>query len=257
MNAVLLVSYDGTHFSGYQRQAKGERTVQGTLERTAREIFGVPTLVSASGRTDAGVHAAGQVCMLSCETTVPPRKLRECFNALLPPDLKVLASAEAPAAFDVTRSAKKKTYVYRAYASSCDLPLYSRYAARLPARVDAGRMRVAARLLEGEHDFAAFSATGSSAKTSVRTVYAIEIAEQTANGHTMYEISVTGNGFLYNMVRILAGELFAVGAGKETSFLQQALETGSRSLLARTMPACGLTLQHVDYGFPLFEIDKE
>ncbi len=252
MRCALLVSYDGTDFSGYQRQAQGERTVQEELERAAAEIFGAPVRVVASGRTDAGVHAAGQVCHLDCETTIPPERLFLCFNRLLPPDLRVLASAPAPEGFDASSSAKRKTYVYSAYLAESELPLVCRYAARLKRKPDLAAMKRAAELLEGEHDFAAFSSAGSSAKTSVRTVYRIEISSKTLNGGTMYEISVTGNGFLYNMVRILAGELFAVGYGKELGQTALALGCGERSLVAETMPPEGLRLERVDYGFPLF-----
>lgn len=248
MRYILLVSYDGTHFSGFQRQKKGERTVQGVLEQAAAEIFHTPTRVAGSGRTDAGVHAAGQVCHLDAETTIPAAKLRECFNSLLPPDLKVLASCEAPEGFDCTSSAKRKTYLYRAYYAPCAMPMLSRYAARLTGKPDIAKMQEAAKLIEGEHDFLAFSSTGSSAKTSVRTVYAVEVRETTQNDHTMYEVKVTGNGFLYNMVRILAGEIFAVGCGKSTQNITKAFEIRERSLIAKTMPACGLTLASVDYG---------
>ena len=253
MRYVLLVSYDGTHFAGYQRQKRGERTVQGVLEQAAGEIFGAPTRVTASGRTDAGVHAEGQVCHLDGETGIPPAKLRECFNRLLPPDCKVRASAAAPCGFDVTRGARKKTYVYRFYTAPCDLPLCSRYAVRIKERPDLSRMREAAALLTGEHDFAAFSAAGSSAKTTVRTIYAVEICSETKDGHTMYEVAVTGSGFLYNMVRILTGEILAVGCGKTTENIVRAFQTGERSLIARTMPPAGLTLRSVDYGVSLFE----
>ncbi len=252
MRYVLLISYDGTHFCGFQKQKRGERTVQGTLEAVGARIFSSPVHIAGSGRTDAGVHAAGQVCHLDGETTVPAEKLRECFNVLLPPDLKVLRSAAAPEGFDCTRCARRKTYVYSAYYAPCALPLLSRYSARLATKPDIGRMREAARLLEGEHDFRAFSSTGSSAKTSVRTLYSVNVQEMTQNGHTMYEIEVTGSGFLYNMVRILAGEIFAVGCGKTTQNLQKAFNGGERSLIAKTMPACGLTLASVDYGTDLF-----
>ena len=252
MRYVLLVSYDGTHFCGFQKQKKGERTVQGTLEFVAKEIFGVPTRMSGSGRTDSGVHAAGQICHFDADTAIPAEKLRECFNRLLPPDLKVLASAAAPEDFDCTRNAKRKTYVYRAYFAPSELPLVSRYAVRLTARPNLADMRRAAEILEGEHDFLAFSSTGSSAKTSIRIIYAINIRWLTEGGYTMYEIEVTGSGFLYNMVRILAGEIFAVGCGKSTENIVKAFEIKERSLIAKTMPACGLTLASVDYGMELF-----
>ncbi len=250
MRFVLIVQYDGTFFRGFQRQAKGERTVQGELERAAGEVFGVPTRVSASGRTDAGVHALAQVCHLDAETSIPPERIANCMNLILPPDCKVTASYPAPEGFDCTRSVKRKTYRYRAYLSPIPLPMLSRYAARIGTRPDLVKMREAAALLVGEHDFKAFSSTGASAKTSVRTLYAVEICEKTEDGHTMYEIEVTGNGFLYNMVRILAGEIFAVGTGKSTQNIVKALAGGPRNLLAKTMPAAGLTLVRVEYEAP-------
>ena len=251
MKYALLIQYDGTFFSGWQLQKKGERTVQGEMERAAAEIFGVPTRVTASGRTDAGVHARGQVCVLEGETTVPPAKLPACFNTRLPPDLKVLAARAVAEDFDCTRHAKRKTYVYRAYYAETDLPLLARYAARLKERPDVEKMREAAALLCGKHDFKAFSSSGSSVKTTVREIYKLDV-RMTENGHTMYEVEVTGNGFLYNMVRIIAGELFAVGCGKSMQNIATALGGGGRSCLAKTMPAAGLTLECVDYGVPLF-----
>ena len=251
MRYVLLVQYDGTHFSGFQRQ-ENIRTVQGELERAAAEIFHTPTRVVGSGRTDAGVHAFGQVCHLDGETTIPAEKLREAFNPLLPPDLKIIKSALAPEGFDCTRNAKRKTYRYTAYYSECDQPLLNRYAVRLREKPDTERMRGAAAILEGEHDFKAFSSTGSSAKTSVRTVYEIAIKTSQIPFGEKYEIEVTGNGFLYNMVRILAGELVSIGCGKGISNIERAFLSGERSLIAKTMPAAGLTLIFVDYGVPLF-----
>lgn len=252
MRYVLLVQYDGTHFSGFQRQVNA-RTVQGELERAAAEIFKGKTRVAGSGRTDAGVHAFGQVCHLDAETTIPAERLRECFNALLPPDVKVIRSALAPEGFDCTRNTKKKTYVYTAYYSECDLPLLNRYSTRLKERPDVARMRRAAAMLEGEHDFKAFSSTGSSAKTSVRTVYEIKIETKAIPFGEQYKIRVTGNGFLYNMVRILAGELVSIGCGKGMDNIESAFASGERSLIAKTMPAAGLALERVDYGVPLFE----
>ncbi len=245
MRYVLCITYDGTHFSGFQRQGKGERTVQSVLEGAAEKVFGVPTRVVGCGRTDAGVHAREHFVHLDGETSAPAEKLRECFNRILPPDLRVKRSAAAPEGFDVTRASVQKTYCYRAYTAEAELPLLMRYAVRLERMPDLSRMRAAAELLTGRHDFAAFSSTGSSAKTTVRTVSAVTIEEKTEKDHTMYEISVTGEGFLYNMVRIIAGELFAIGLGKDPAFLVRALAGGGRSLLARTMPAAGLTLERV------------
>lgn len=252
MKYVLAISYDGTDFSGWQVQKNG-RTVQGVLEEAALEIFRTKTKIKGSGRTDAGVHARFQVCEFEAETTIPAGKLRECFNRILPPGVSVLKSAEAPADFDCTRAARKKTYAYRAYYSECALPLCDRYEARLAEKPDIGRMQRAAKLLVGRHDFKAFSATGSSAKTSEREIYSLTVREEKGDlGASRYEIEVCGNGFLYNMVRIIAGELFAIGCGKSEEALKKALETGERSLLAKTMPARGLVLVNTEYDLPLF-----
>ena len=250
MRYVLLICYDGTDFSGWQIQP-GKRTVQGVLAEAAQAIFRRETVITASGRTDAGVHARGQIAQLDADTTIPGEKLAACFNRLLPLDVKVLKSAEAPEDFDCTRGAKRKTYVYSAYYAETEYPLLSRYAARLSQKPNAERMRAAARLLVGEHDFAAFRSSGFTSKTSVREIYEIEITERPEKGYTFYEIRVTGNGFLYNMVRILSGELFAVGCGKEEG-ITRALESGARSELAKTMPPQGLVLEEVDYSVPIF-----
>lgn len=257
MRYVFLISFDGTHFSGSQRQPQC-RTVQSVLEDAAQKVFGVPVKVTFSGRTDAGVHAAGQVVHLDGETSIPAEKLREAFNRLLPEDVKVLRSAAAPEGFDCTRSARRKTYCYRFYTAASAMPLLERYAVRAEGRVDLARVREAAALLVGEHDFAAFRATGSSAKTTVRTVFSVTVDSTPVYGAELYEVRVTGNGFLYNMVRIIAGELYAVGCGRAScADIEQALKTGDRTLLFRTMPAKGLTLEYVEFGVPLFGTQGE
>ncbi len=252
MRYVILIAYDGTHFAGSQRQ-KNARTVQGELEVAAEKLFGTPARVCLSGRTDAGVHAAAQIAHTDGETPVPAEKLAEVLSRLLPDDVKALRSAAAPAGFDCTRAVRKKTYCYRFYCARTEHPLLARYAARLEGEPDLAAMRAAVPLLAGEHDFAAFRAAGSSAKTTVRTVFSLSVDRQTVYGVPMYAIRVTGNGFLYNMVRILAGELYAVGRGLSgPDDIRAAFATGERSKLWRTLPAVGLTLESVDYGFPLF-----
>ncbi len=250
MRYLLLITYDGTDFSGWQNQP-GKRTVQSVMEKTAEQIFGTSTAVTASGRTDSGVHATGQIVQFDADTSIPPEKLAACFNRLLPGDVKVLKSAEAQDGFDCTRGAKRKTYVYSAYYAQTELPLLGRYAARLKRKPDAERMRAAAKLLIGEHDFAAFRSSGFTSKTSVRELYAVDIIETPEKGYTYYQIRVTGNGFLYNMVRIVCGELFAVGCGREEG-ITRAFENLKRSELAKTMPPQGLCLEEVEYDAPIF-----
>lgn len=250
MKYLLLVSYDGTCFSGWQRQP-AKRTVQLVLEEAGEALFHASCPMTASGRTDAGVHALGQVVSFGAETKIPASRLAPCFNRLLPSDVRVRASAEAEEDFDLTREAKKKTYRYTAYFAPTELPLAARYACRLSARPDLAKMEAAAQLLVGEHDFAAFRAADFTSKTSTRTIYSVKLEERHENGGTFYEIYVTGSGFLYHMVRILAGELFAVGCGKEEG-ITRAFQSGRRSALAKTMPPQGLTLMEVDYGRTLF-----
>ncbi len=255
MRYVFLLEYDGTDFCGWQRQP-GKRSVQETLEKAAEKVFAAPVRITASGRTDAGVHARGQVAQCDAETGIPAEKLAVCFNRLLPPDVKVLKSAQAPEGFDVTRGAKRKTYLYSAYFAPCDLPLKERYAARLEREPDLEKMREAAALLLGEHDFAAFRSAGFSSKTSERTIFSVEIDRKEEPDCVFFGIAVTGNGFLYNMVRILAGELFAIGCGKPEG-ITRAFEKKERSALARTMPARGLCLVNVEYTAPLFGAEKK
>ena len=171
MNVALLVCYDGTDFSGWQIQKNG-RTVQYELESALSRAFSLSVRVTGSGRTDAGVHAAGQVCNFPFDENIKiaPEKIADALNACLPQDVRVLKSAAVPEEFDACRSAKKKTYRYCVYLSRREHPLMERYAVRSGERPDPARMKACAALLEGEHDFAAFSASGSSVKTTVRTV---------------------------------------------------------------------------------------
>lgn len=255
MKYLLLLTYDGTDFAGWQKQPR-KRTVQGVLEEAASALFRAPVKVTASGRTDAGVHALGQVAeFFREEETIPPEKVMFALNGLLPADVRVRRSGRAPEGFDCSRSAKRKTYIYSAYFSAAASPLAGRYAARLPAEPSAARMREAAELLVGKHDFAAFRASGYSSRTSEREIESVEIEECRKESITFYRIRVTGNGFLYNMVRILAGELFAVGCGKEEG-ITRAFREKERSALAGTMPPQGLLLEKVDYGVPLFGTEE-
>lgn len=257
MNIVMKVCYDGTHFCGWQIQDNG-RTVQGELERAVTERFGIVSRVTGSGRTDAGVHAAGQVCNFALDDAIriTPARVADALNTMLPADVRVLESARADEKFDACRSAKKKTYRYSIYFSKREIPLLERYAVRYGLDPDLTLMRRCADLLEGEHDFAAFSATGSSVKTTIRTVYSVGLIPWPEDGSKMQSglhIDVCGNGFLYNMVRIMAGVLLDYGCGKlSEESVRAALKGGGRDLLGKTMPAKGLTLLHAEYGCELF-----
>lgn len=253
MRYALLVSYDGTNYGGWQVQ-NNCISVQKKLEEAASGLFGVKTSVTASGRTDAGVHARGQVCHLDAETQIPPEKIADALNMRLPDDISVLSSAKAPDGFDANRSAKKKTYCYRMYFSPRRNPLSDRYSVWVKGNADIQKMQYVLRFFEGEHDFSAYAKSGFTAKTTVRTIYSARLEARPATGALNVEIYLTGNGFLYNMVRTIAGTAlyFAQGALSEEKVIKS-LETGNRDLVGKTMPAKGLTLESVDYGFGLFD----
>lgn len=248
MRYVIKIAYDGTNYAGWQRQ-KNALSVQEELENALFRALGVDVRITASGRTDAGVHAAGQVCHFDSETiTVPPQKMPECLNAFLPPDIRVIDGWGADETFDANRSAKRKTYAYSLYVSQREMPLKNRYAVRVENAPDITALQTAARWFEGEHDYKAFCASGSSVKTTVRTVYEMKVEETHSYGTRDIKIYVTGNGFLYNMVRTMVGELLDLASGKKTKeSLDTAFETGKRELLGKTMPAKGLTLIDVEY----------
>lgn len=248
MRYVLKVSYDGTNYCGWQVQENGI-TVQGELLRAAKEAFGEDVIITASGRTDSGVHAAGQVCHLDMQKAVPPEKLAAALNTHLPEDISVLASAAAPKDFDANRSAKKKTYVYSVYFSHCRNPLKDRYAVRVKGSADLEKLKEAASLFVGVHDFKAYCASGSSVKTTVREIFNFDVS---ADGNTV-NFTVCGGGFLYNMVRTMVGTVLGFAAGRiSAEDIKNSLETGDRKLVGKTMPAKGLTLFSVDYGAELF-----
>lgn len=252
MKYAILLAYDGTNYCGWQSQKNGI-SVQSALEDAAREAFGGRVCITASGRTDSGVHAAGQVCSFSADISVPPEKIADALNFRLPADICVLKSAAAPQDFDANRSAKKKTYAYRIYLARREHPLKARYAVAVYPAPDISIMEEGAKLFEGEHDFAAYCASGSAVKTTVRTVHSVKLTRGFSRGSEDIEISVCGGGFLYNMVRTMAGTLLYAGLGRlSLADIKKSLETGDRSLVGKTMPAKGLTLEEVDYGADLF-----
>lgn len=247
MRYVLTVSYDGTEYAGWQTQ-KNARSVQETIESAIRQALGISVHVMGSGRTDAGVHAAGQVCHFDAETAVPAEKMPDCLNRFLPADVRILQGWQGEENFDSNRSAKRKTYCYALYDSRREIPLKERFSVRVENLPPLEALQKAAKSMEGEHDFKAFCASGSSVKTTVRTVYEVRIEESYSYGTRDVKIYVTGNGFLYNMVRTMVGELIDLAQGRRTEeSLREAFLTGQRELLGKTMPAKGLTLMSVVY----------
>ena len=244
MRIKLTVSYDGTDFCGWQVQPGG-RSVQQALQDAVFGITGERVSVTASGRTDAGVHALGQVADFRTEKiNIPPENFARALNTLLPYDVRVLKSERVADAFNSRKCAKRKTYRYSLYKSPVELPLKERYAVRTDENLDVSAMRRVAAAFVGEHDFKCFNASGGCAKSTVRTVYSLSVEE---SGRDI-TVTVTGNGFLYNMVRILAGTLIKAGQGKfDASDAEKMLKSGSRADGGATLPAKGLCLVGVIY----------
>lgn len=243
MNVLLTVSYDGTDFCGYQIQPD-KRTVQSELESALLKVTGKECKTVASGRTDSGVHALCQKVNFKTDSNIPPEKFKDALNTVLPTDLKIISSKRVSENFSARYNAKKKTYIYNCYFSKIDLPLKSRYAVKIPYSVDINLINNACKVLEGEHDFKCFLSSGSSVKGTVRTIYKAKAVKVKGGLKFVF----TGNGFLYNMVRIMVGTLLDIGAGvKSIDNLISALNTGERSKVGKTMPPEGLVLYKVNY----------
>lgn len=244
MKVKITVSYDGTDFCGWQVQSNG-RSVQAVLQDSIKSLTGENVTVTGSGRTDAGVHAEGQVAHFDVKTaSIPAEKYFLALNAILPCDVRVVSSGQTAEDFNARKSAKQKTYRYTFYKSGVELPLKERYAVRLEKPVDVEKMRECAVVFVGEHDFKCFNASGGGAKTTVRTIYSIDITD----GESELAVSVTGNGFLYKMVRTLVGALLLVGEGRATvDECIQMLKSGARIKNTKTLPPQGLCLVGVKY----------
>ena len=243
MRYALTVEYDGTSYSGWQRQ-KNAVSVQQKVEEALEVVLGKKTVIVASGRTDAGVHAKGQVAHFDSDKTLVPRRTAYSLNALLPDDIKIVGVRAVSDDFHAQYSAKRKTYVYNTYVSDNPSPMRSRYYARILPPVDIEKMRRASKSLIGKHDFKAFCSTGSSIKSTVREIYAFDIIEQ--GDEVIFRI--TGNGFLYNMVRIIVGALISFGEGKISLLdLEKMVDGERRPNGIKTMPAKALCLKNVEY----------
>lgn len=246
MRIKLTVGYDGTELCGWQVQKNGV-SVQGLLEEAIFGVTGERVRVTGSGRTDAGVHAAGQVAHFDTSSGIPANRFYLALNARLPQSVRVIKSEEAAADFHACNSAKKKTYVYSLYVSDVENPLKERYSVRIDEGTDIEKMRAAAREFVGEHDFSAYKASGSAAKTTIRRIYSLSV-ESFGGISEDIKITVCGNGFLYNMVRIIAGTLVAAGRGElSAEDIKSSLKTGARPKNVKTFPAKGLCLLSAEY----------
>lgn len=246
MNYRAVIQYEGTRYRGWQVQGNTDQTIQGKLEVLLGRMAGEEVEVHGSGRTDGGVHAAGQVISFRCKTGRSPEEIRDYMNQYLPEDIAVLSVEEAAPRFHARLNAVRKTYVYTIWNSAVPNVFGRRFMTRVEKPLDAERMREAARYLCGTHDFCAFSSLNPKRfkKSTVRRLDEVRIEQE----GSMIRIYFTGNGFLYHMVRILAGTLVEVGMGlKKPEDVEQMLASGSRADTGRLMPPEGLTLLCVEY----------
>jgi tRNA pseudouridine38-40 synthase len=242
----VTLQYDGTHYAGFQRQPNGI-TIQERLEEALRGLTSDPAMKigAASGRTDAGVHARGQVVHFQTDSQIPIDRWPYALNQRLPDDIRAIGATLVPPDFHARYWAVTKRYRYTIEIGPFQSPLSRLYAYHYDRPLDLRPLREAAVLLTGRHDFAAFRSTGGAAKTSVREVSSLGIGL----AEPFLFIDITADGFLYNMVRIIAGTLAEVGAGRLTvADVTAALRTGDRSRAGRTFPPHGLSLEEVTYG---------
>jgi len=245
----LVLEYDGSDFAGWQVQAGGARTVQGCLEAAVLRVTGQPVRVSGSGRTDAGVHARGQVAALALndapEAGFDARGLQRALNGVLPPDVAVIDAAPASLDFDPRRDARSKLYVYSIWNARERSPLRVRTHWWVPQALDLAAMSGAARCLTGRHDFTSFQTSGTAVKNTVRTVSRLDVLGK-SRGELVIEVE--GDGFLRHMVRNIVGTLVEVGRGRRTpESMSAVLAARDRRRAGATAPARGLTLVRVRY----------
>ena len=242
-NIKLTIEYDGKDFNGWQKQPN-KLNIQGSIEQAIKQITGEDVELNASGRTDAGVHALGQVANFKTNSNLPIEKFAIAINSNLKKSIRILNAEEADERFHSRLTCKRKTYRYVINNSEFGSSIYRNLETHIPQKLDVEKMKEAAKYFEGEHDFKTFKASGTSSKTSVRTIYEAKVY----NDKNMIYIELTGNGFLYNMVRIIAGTLVDVGLGKiNPKDIKNIIEEGKRENAGKTLPPNGLYLVNVEY----------
>jgi len=241
----ITIAYDGTDYVGWQRQATGV-SIQGLLEDALSQIEEGPVTVTGAGRTDAGVHALGQVAAFSLTRPIATDALVRALNIRLPNAVRALAAEAAPADFHPQYAARSKTYRYHIWNGDVVSPFEYRYVWHVPGALDLAAMGAAARMLEGRHDFAAFQSVGSDPAQTERTVFSSLVHRSENPDEIAYEI--TGDGFLRHMVRAIAGSLVEIGrGGRRPEWIQEVIASRDRSLAGRTAPSAGLCLVRVEY----------
>lgn len=242
-NIKLIISYDGSRYHGWQTQ-KNKETVQDTIEKAAASVFKQKIELVGSGRTDSGVHAIGQVANFLSDTSIPQEKIKIALNANLPDDIRIIDSKDVAMEFNARFDAHDKTYMYQIFNDNVYSPFYSNYSMFVPVQLDVEKMNSSIKLLVGTHDFKGFMAAGSEVKTTIRTIYEAKVIKE----EKVIKVLLTGNGFLYNMVRIIAGTLIDIGKGKKTEdAFFEALKYKDRAYLGQTAQPQGLFLLKVNY----------
>ena len=244
MNRVLLrVAYDGTNYCGWQAQDNG-LAVEAVLNQTLTKVLKKDTAVIGASRTDSGVHARGNVAVFDNPSTIPPERFVPVLNMHLPDDIRIMEAREVPGDFHPRYTEVMKTYIYRIDNEKIFHPVMRLWSAPVTFPLDIEKMREGASFLVGTHDFKSYCSAKTTVQDTVRTIEEITI---TKNG-VLVEIRIRGNGFLYNMVRIIAGTLIRVGRGfYPPAYVKTMLERKKRNEDAITAPACGLTLEKIDY----------
>jgi len=238
-NIKLTIEYDGKDFNGWQKQPT-KLNIQGTIEQAIKQITGEEVQLDASGRTDAGVHAFGQVANFKTNS-----QFAIAINSKLKRSIVIKKAEEVDERFHSRLNCKKKTYRYVINNTPEGTAIYRNLETHIPQKLNVEKMKEAVKFFEGEHDFKAFKASGTSSKSSVRTIYKAEVRKEGDN----IIIELTGNGFLYNMVRIISGTLLDVGLGKiKPEEIPEIIESKDRQRAGRTLPAHGLYLVQVVYN---------
>ena len=242
-NIKLTIEYDGKDYNGWQKQPN-KLNIQGEIERAIEAITGEKVELYASGRTDAGVHALGQVANFKTESKIPIEKIAIAINSQVKNSIRIVRAEEVENDFHSRYYCKEKTYRYIINNSSYGSSIYRNLEYHMPVRLDVNKMKQAIKYFEGEHDFRGFKSSGTSSKSSVRTIYKTVLKE---DGERII-IELTGNGFLYNMVRIIVGTLVDVGLGKIlANDIPEIIESQDRTRAGKTLPPQGLYLVEVKY----------
>ena len=243
-NIKLTIEYDGKEFNGWQKQPT-KLNIQGTIEQAIKLVTGEEVDLTASGRTDSGVHALGQVANFKTNSNIPIEKIPIALNSNLKKSIRIISAEEVDERFHSRLTCKKKTYRYIINNSEFSSAIYRNLETHIPQKLDVDKMQAAVKYFEGEHDFKAFKASGTSSKSSVRKIYEAKVLKMPNN--RIY-IELTGNGFLYNMVRIIAGTLVDVGTEKiEPEDIKKIIDSKDRNLAGKTLQPNGLYLVEVNY----------